>query len=127
MRYLLDTHTLLWYLEGNPRLSTLAKEKIENIDNQIFVSIISLWEIAIKVNIGKLDLQSSYTDLLESLPTYQIQILHLTVEDTIFYLDLPTHHKDLFDRILISQMKNRNLPIVGADDIFDSYEIERVW
>lgn len=125
--YLLDTHTILWYLDGDEALSQTAKELIEDRKNEIYLSIVSIWEIAIKINIGKLTLPYSFKKLKDKLKNEDIKILPIQVEDTEYYLDLPFYHKDPFDRIIISQSVVSNIKIIGRDKIFDEYECKRIW
>jgi PIN domain nuclease of toxin-antitoxin system len=124
---LLDTHTLLWFLEDSPKLPSEIKEQIEN-NNEIVVSIVSFWEIAIKLSINKLRLQFEFQELPTILEELEISILPLSFEDTNIYLSLPLHHRDPFDRILIAQAMNSSLSIASADIAFDAYEtVHRVW
>ena len=128
MRTLLDTHVFLWYVLGNPNLSNKAKEIIDTKTGLNF-SIASLWEIAIKVNIGKLQLNCSFDELLARLVYIKAEILPISIEDTQTYMSLPlqTDHRDPFDRILIAQTMNRSLILVSQDTKFDAYPIQRVW
>jgi PIN domain nuclease of toxin-antitoxin system len=103
MSMLLDTHALLWFLGNNPKLPKSTKEKIENTES-VFVSLASIWEIAIKVNIGKLSLTTPLETIRENLITLNIQQLAITYEDAITYASLPltSTHRDPFDRILVA-------------------------
>ncbi len=123
---LLDTHTLLWFLGDDPKLPLIVREMIENSDG-IFVSIITLWEIAIKLSINKLELQFQFEELANFLDELDIELLPLSFEDTKCYVALPLHHRDPFDRILIAQATTNSLIIVSADSTFDAYSIQRVW
>lgn len=124
---LLDTHTLLWFLEDSPKLPSGIKERIEN-GNEVVVSIASLWEIAIKISIDKLKLQFEFQELPTILDELEIRILPLSFGDTNIYLSLPLHHRDPFDRILIAQAMNHSISIASADIAFDAYTtIHRLW
>jgi PIN domain nuclease of toxin-antitoxin system len=101
---LLDTHAFLWFVADNPRLSKAARVLIEAEDSQPFLSMASLWEIAIKISLGKLELEHFAT-----------------------IANLPFHHRDPFDRLIAVQSKIEKMPLVSADTSFDVYEIERVW
>ena len=125
--YLLDTHTILWYLSGNESLSPTAKELIEDRNNEIYLSIVSIWEIAIKINIGKLSLPYSFKKLKNKLKEENIKILPIQIKDTEYYINLPFYHKDPFDRIIISQSVISDMKVIGRDEIFDKYECERIW
>lgn len=125
-KYLIDTHTLLWYMEGHLNMP-LARQIIENPKNNISISIVSLWEIAIKVNIAKLSLKSPFQGLKDYLFRINISIIPIRFEHTETYLNLAPHHKDPFDRMLIAQAITENFIIVGSDEIFDKYPVIRMW
>jgi PIN domain nuclease of toxin-antitoxin system len=126
MSLLLDTHTLIWFLENNPRLPISARNCIETTEI-VFASIASIWEIAIKMNIGKLTLMEPFEAIEANLTTAQITLLSITFDDTQTYLSLPLHHRDPFDRILIAQAINHSLTLVSQDAQMDSYAINRLW
>ncbi len=127
MNILLDTHTLLWYLEDSKNLSSKAAEIIEDPSNTLRVSIASLWEISIKLGLGKLSLQNSFSELEEVLKQLKIEVLPITFSDTECYLNLPLHHRDPFDRILVAQAINHSLVLISRDVAFDAYDLQRVW
>ena len=128
MKYLLDTHTLIWFLMGDKKLSDKARGLIDNPDNTKFLSIASLWEIAIKVSLGKLALNKPFEKLFpEQLHFNRIEILDITVDNLIKLTTLPFHHRDPFDRLIIAQALVEGCPIIGADVIFDAYGINREW
>lgn len=126
MEFLLDTHVFLWYLLGDPNLSSKAKEAIDT-KTDLYFSIASLWEISIKINIGKLQLNRSFEYLPKELQYINAQILPITSKDTEIYAVLPLHHRDPFDRILIAQAMNHSLVLISRDEAFDAYPIQRVW
>ena len=128
MKYLLDTHTLLWFLKGDNKLSDKARRLIDSPRNEKFLSIASLWEIAIKVNLGKLVLDKPFEKLFpEQLHFNRIEILDITVDSLIKLTTLPFHHRDPFDRLIIAQALVEELPIIGIDAAFDAYGINREW
>ncbi|WP_017660404.1 type II toxin-antitoxin system VapC family toxin [Baaleninema simplex] len=127
MDILLDTHALLWYLQNSQKLSRQAAETIEDTSNTLWFSIASLWEISIKLGLGKLSLQNSFSDLGRVLQQLQIEILSITFSDTERYLHLPLHHRDPFDRILVAQAMNRSLVLMSRDPAFEAYDIQRLW
>jgi len=131
MKYLLDTHVLLWYLSKDANLSDNAKAIIE-AKKDLYFSIISLWEIAIKVNIGELQIHRPISALPIELHYVHIQILPITTRDIETYSSLPLpnipiKHRDPFDRILIAQAMNNSLSLISRDIAFDVYKVERVW
>lgn len=128
MRYLLDTHTLLWIAEDDPRLSQKAEVIFLDDANEIYFSLASLWEIAIKVSLGKLALEEPLPFFIKKHITGNgIIFLRIETEHILPLASLPHHHKDPFDRLIISQALVENIPIIGKDEILDLYPIERIW
>ena len=128
MRYLLDTNALLWFLDNDKKLSHRARQLIESSSHDSFVSIVSLWEIAIKAGLGKLDLSEPFEQMFpEQLHFNHIEILDITVDSLIKLTTLPFHHRDPFDRLIIAQGLVEGLPIISIDTVFDAYGINREW
>lgn len=126
MKYLLDTHSLIWFLSGDNQLSAHARQLIEDESNEIFVSIASLWEMSIKVSLGKLDLNQPFQQLFPAqLENNSIAILSISMSHLSALCTLPFHHRDPFDRLIIAQSLFDNLPVIGVDSAFDSYGIRR--
>lgn len=118
---LLDTHTLIWYINGDAQLSDNTRAAIE-ADNTInYVSIASLWEIAIKISLGKLELKTSFGQIGTQIHENGFELLPITFEDTLTVSTLPFHHRDPFDRIIIAQSVNHGLIILTKDENFDLY------
>jgi PIN domain nuclease of toxin-antitoxin system len=125
MRVLLDTHVLIWLVEGDKNLTNVARSAIEDEDNSLYLSIASLWEITIKLSLGKLDLQLSVDEMVESfLIPGGIQILQIETRHLSILRDLPLHHRDPFDRLIIAQAQAEGMTLVSADRIFGMYEVE---
>jgi PIN domain nuclease of toxin-antitoxin system len=123
----LDGYPNFWYALGNSKLSNKAKNIID-VKGNLYFSSVSLWEIAIKVNIGKLDLNCSFEDLLYRLKYIKAELLPITDIDTLIYSGLAlNNHRDPFDRMLIAQAIHHNLAIVGCDASFDAYPLQRIW
>lgn len=128
MNLLLDTHAFLWFIAGNSTLSKKARGLIENSENQIFLSAASLWEIAIKVSLGKLELTEPFDKLIpQQLENNGVQLLNIAPEHAAIVAKLPFHHRDPFDRLLASQAMAEQMPILSGDEAFDLYGIERIW
>ncbi|WRH65442.1 MAG: type II toxin-antitoxin system VapC family toxin [Planktothrix sp. GU0601_MAG3] len=127
MNILLDTHTFLWYFQDSEELSYKAAEILEDPNNTLCLSIASLWEMSIKINLGKLRLQNSFSELEGVLQQLKIEVLSITFSDTECYLNLPLHHRDPFDRILVAQAINHSLILISRDSAFDYYPIQRIW
>ncbi len=122
MNLLLDTHILLWHLMDNPKLSREISLTIENPQHKKFISIASLWEIAIKRSLGKLEILQP----IETLTPAEITILPLTISHISYLEKLPFHHRDPFDRIIIAQAIVEKLSVITNDDYFDYYEIDLI-
>jgi PIN domain nuclease of toxin-antitoxin system len=127
MNILLDTHTLIWLLEGDNNLSENARKAIENPANTCVVSIASLWEIAIKINIGKLTMKMPYQALSQLVWENGIEILPIHFKHTLGLLAMPLHHRDPFDRILLAQAITEKMAIVSRDENFYLYEVQVIW
>jgi PIN domain nuclease of toxin-antitoxin system len=127
MKLLLDTHTFLWFINDNSRLSARAKALLES-DVDLLLSIASLWEIAIKASIGKLTLSQPYHIFLpQQLTDNDIEILPISLSHLNVVATLPFHHRDPFDRLLIAQTIAEQLSIVSVDAMFDAYSVKRLW
>ena len=127
MNNLIDTHALIWFLNGDNDLSDKARKAIENSEAINFISIASLCEIAIKISLGKLELQTPFEKISEQIDNNGFQILPITFEDTLVLTSLPFHHRDPFDRIIISQSLNNKLTIISKDRYFDAYQVALTW
>jgi PIN domain nuclease of toxin-antitoxin system len=127
MNNLIDTHALIWFLNGDNNLSEKAKKAIEDKDANNFVSIASLWEIAIKISLGKLELKTPFAEISKQIEINGFQISPVTFEDTLILSTLPFYHRDPFDRIIISQSITNKFSIISKDSYFDAYNIALIW
>lgn len=128
MNLLLDTQALLWFVLNDSRLSRKAQESIADIDSVVFVSPASLWEIAIKISLGKYALPASFSEFWdEQLRTNNFTLLPIAVSHAARVADLPFHHRDPFDRLIIAQSLVEQIPVASSDKLFDSYGVERIW
>ncbi len=128
MKYLLDTHSLIWFISGDPQLSTHARNLMDNEDNELFISIGSLWEMAIKFSVGKLNLSQPFPEMFpDQLVCNSIEILGINVDHLVALCILPFHRRDPFDRLMITQSIVEQLPIISADSAFDEYGVQREW
>jgi len=123
----MNAHTFLWFLGGNSDLSKKARTIIENPEYEKYISIASFWEIAIKNSLGKLTLDVPFVELKTEAIKNRFQILPITFEDTLQLITLPFHHRDPFDRIIISQVKENRLTLISRDNIFVQYNVNLVW
>ena len=115
MNYLIDTHILLWYMVGDKRIDHKIQTKIEDEKNTIFLSNASLWEITIKLSIRKLRLKGTLAELKQYLDDKSFKILEFDFEDLETLKNLPFHHQDPFDRLIVAQGKTKNLEIITND------------
>ena len=128
MKVLLDTHTFLWFIMGNERLSKDARACIEDLNNEKYISIVSLWEIAIKTSLGKMGLSGSFETVIpKQLEKNGFEVFGITFEHLVLVSSLPFYHRDPFDRLIIAQSLVDIMSIIGVDTIFDSYSVSRVW
>ena len=128
MNLLLDTHTLLWILMDDKKLSKKARRLYLSENNDIYLSVASIWEIAIKVSIGKLNLSEPLKEFITNhIEGNNIKLLAIETEDTYPIESLPFHHRDPFDRLIIAQSMTRSYPILSVDNNFDAYPIKRIW
>ena len=129
MRVVLDTHTFLWFVLGDPKLSDVARQIIEEQQNEKLLSIASIWEVTIKVSTGKLKLDTDVVTFFDEecrrngITVLPVEIRHLAPLEA-----MPFHHRDPFDRLLIAQSIVENVPILSADAAFDAYGgVTRLW
>jgi PIN domain nuclease of toxin-antitoxin system len=130
MNILLDTHTLIWFIEGSKELSQKARNLVADIDNPCFASAASIWEIALKQSIGKLELKNPFEKLSALMWENSIDILPIRFEHAKKIIGLPFHHKDPFDRIIIAQALVEEMQIISKDEQFDNYlddNTKRIW
>ena len=128
MRYLLDTHTFLWYFWDSKDLSESASEIIENNAVEKYVSIASLWEFSIKYSMGKLTFDGGLTHLWEMLSKNGFIILPITQPQLeTLIAELPLHHRDPFDRLIIATAKAEDMTIVTIDENIHKYDVPWVW
>jgi PIN domain nuclease of toxin-antitoxin system len=128
MIFLLDTHAFLWFIEGDPQLSDIAKALISDINNRRILSIASLWEMSIKVSIGKLNLEMSFRELVsQHVYGNAIELLDISPAHLDELAELPFHHKDPFDRLIIAQALSEKIPVMSIDSAFASYPVKQIW
>ena len=123
MRFLIDTHILIWFLEGNSLLSAKQRSLIEDGDNSVLVSIASLWEIGIKVSLGKLDLVATIPAIIKKIDSQSIEILAITPDHILQVSNPPFHHKDPFDRMIIAQALAAATSLMTVDRDFAKYGV----
>lgn len=128
MKFLLDTHTLLWFLREPDRLPPRVREVIEDAGQEAAVSLASLWEIAIKVSLNKLCLPKPYEELFpQSVPDSGLSLLPIEPRHLVKVSQLPFHHRDPFDRLLIAQAQVEKLTLITCDPEFAAYDVPLLW
>jgi PIN domain nuclease of toxin-antitoxin system len=125
---LADTHSFLWFITEDARLSATARQAMQPGERQVWLSVASLWEIAIKVSIGRLPLPEPFAAFIrDQMDENAIDLLPIAPAHAFEVARLPFHHRDPFDRMIIAQAAREGLPIVSVDAAFDAYAVERIW
>ena len=127
MRYLLDTHVALWLFEGSDKLSRIARDIIFGAENEIYVNIVSAWEVAIKVSLNKLDFDGGSDMFLSAIEANNIDLLGVSGDDIKMVEKLPFIHRDPFDRMIISSAITEGLTIITIDENIQKYDVPWVW
>ena len=128
MKALLDTHTLIWFVENSSKLSTAASNLIADAGTERIVSIVSLWEIAIKHSLGRLALSLPLDEFIAThVPADKVMLLPITVPHLLTFAQMPWHHRDPFDRLLVAQAMTENITIISIDTALDAYSVQRIW
>ena len=129
MRFLLDTHAFLWFLNDDIALNFKARAAIEDPSHTVYLSIASLWEIAIKVGIGKLELPEPYAVFIRKQLAInsRLRMLAISIDHLEITSAIPLHHRDPFDRLLIAQAIHENLTLITSDATFARYDVDRFW
>ncbi len=127
MNLLLDTHAFIWFLNGDTQLPASTKDLISDNSNRCLLSIASIWEIAIKSSLNKLELQGDFNQIAEFIDDNDIEVLPVTFEHIQRLLRQEFHHRDPFDRMIIAQALTENIPIATKDGIFEKYGVTIIW
>lgn len=126
MQILVDTHILIWFLEGNTLLSAKRQKLISASQNEVYISIASLWELAIKISIGKITLSKSLFQIIQQLDAENIEIFPILPQHVLHIETMPFHHRDPFDRLIIAQSQVDGLTLMSDDSEFVNYSINLV-
>lgn len=127
MRQLIDTHVFIWFVRGDETLSQSAKDAIEHPEANNLVSMASLWEMAVKTSLGKLDIGKPFEQVYADLDNNGFQLLPIEFEHLKQVSALPFFHRDPFDRLLIAQAIVENIVLISADDIMEQYPLQVIW
>jgi len=128
MRLLMDTHVFIWWSDEPEKLSDRVLNACQDDDNSLMLSIISIWEMQIKIQLGKLRLRNPLRYLIENQQNINdLQVLPISVNHIYMLENLPMHHRDPFDRLIISQALEERLPLVSKDSVFSNYPVSLFW
>ncbi len=128
MKLLLDSHAFIWSYDEQHKLSQKSRRELSNPANNLFLSVVSIWEIQIKIQNNKLKFQDTFADVIaEQQQINGLQILPMQLSHALYLENLPLHHKDPFDRLLISQAVVENMTLVSADTNFAKYQVNLLW
>ncbi len=128
MRLLLDSHAFLWFILGDQRLSDRARLAIAAADTDVLISPATLWEMAIKVRLGKYTLPGPFGPFMDTqLTSNRIRLLSIEVRHTALLAAMPFHHRDPFDRLIVAQALAESIGLVSVDAMLDAYGVSRLW
>jgi PIN domain nuclease of toxin-antitoxin system len=128
MKVLLDTHTFLWWDNEPDKLPKVIYDLCQNPENELLLSIVSVWEIQIKAQLGKLTLRTSLAQIVTDQQIQNgITLLPITLPHVFALQNLPPHHRDPFDRLLIAQPQNEEATLLSKDEVFANYAVKVVW
>jgi len=128
VRVLLDTHAFLWLVTDAPQLSPKAKAIFLDAENELLLSAVSGFEIAVKYSLGKLELSEPPRAFIENrVRQNALTVLPIQMQHTYRLSHLPFHHRDPFDRMLVAQALEEDIPLLSADEILSQYGVERLW
>lgn len=127
MNLLLDTHALIWFLNGDETLSDKAREAIEREGNQNFISIASIWEIAIKLSLGKIEIENGFNNFLKLIESNGFEILPISFPHLMILSELDFLHRDPFDRLIIAQAISEEMNIITKDEHICNYKCRTLW
>jgi PIN domain nuclease of toxin-antitoxin system len=125
--YLIDTHAAMWFFNGNDRLSETASRILRDISNSVSLSIVSVWELAIKIGIGKLDFAGKAAGFVRLAENNDITVLPIRTSHLTAYESLPFIHRDPFDRLLVATAIAEQMTIITADENIARYDVSQVW
>jgi len=127
MDILLDTHAAIWFFEDDKKLSKTAVDAIYNLENMIYVSIASVWELAIKLSTGKLTFDGGIENFIETVYQNEFELLGISPKHIKSVVDLPFIHRDPFDRMMIAQAMVEDMTMITVDENILKYEISTIW
>jgi len=123
---IVDTHAFIWFISGDKKLSKTARKAIEKA-NTIYLSVASIWEMAIKISLGKLELGQPFDKINEEIVNNGFELLDINFQHALALSELPFHHKDPFDRMILAQAMTEKIPIISIDQHFPNYDVNVIW
>ena len=127
MAFLLDTHTIIWHVDDSSMLGASADSVLNDRSAEVYVSVASFWEMAIKISNKKLCLPVSLESIRDDYLESGVRILPIEIPHTVGIMRLPHHHRDPFDRLLVAQALAEDFTLISRDDILDQYGVKRIW
>ncbi|MCL2064965.1 MAG: type II toxin-antitoxin system VapC family toxin [Candidatus Cloacimonetes bacterium] len=127
MKYLIDTNVLIWYIENQPEIDDTVLDIIDNLENKIFVSVVSIWEIALKTSKNKLFLGINIDELYKIIKNRKFELLPIKQKHLKGIINLPQIHKDPFDRLLVATAKSENLVLITSEKDIHQYDVDWIW
>ena len=127
MNLLLDTHAFLWFVAGDDRLSARARRAMESEGAELFLSAVSIWEMAIKLSLGRLTLPAPLEVYIAEKLEHGFRVLPIDWMHAVAVEKMPFHHRDPFDRLLVAQATTESMPLVSADPAFRAYKVKLIW
>ena len=128
MRVLIDTHVFIWWTSDVKKLSSRVHDLLLDPSTEAILSMVSIWEMQIKLSLGKLQFRTALSELVDDeINRNRIELLPLSLSHIYALSNLPHHHRDPFDRILIAQSMEEDLQILSIDEMFDTYDVKRLW
>ena len=127
MDIIIDTHAAIWLFEGNEKMSESTREILNDLKNMVYVSIASVWEVAIKISTGKLEFDGGIENFIDTIYRNEFELLNISPKHIKTVTGLPYIHRDPFDRMLVAQAIVEDMAIMTTDDNIIKYEIKSIW
>ena len=128
MNYLLDTHVLIWWIAGKVKLSAAVQKTLSEATGTVLVSVASLWEMALKIKLGKLKMPDPFDAyILRQIQINRMELLPIHAPHVLETMNLPPHHRDPFDRLLVAQARKEELILITGDEMLRAYDVQILW
>jgi len=128
VNYLLDTHVLIWWIAGKVKLSAAVQKTLSEATGTVLVSVASLWEMALKIKLGKLKMPDPFDAyILRQIQINRMELLPIHAPHVLETMNLPPHHRDPFDRLLVAQARKEELILITGDEMLRAYDVQILW